>query len=332
MELNLQLGKAIGIVARTFPYLAYRALVYGACCAAVALGVAVLGLIGKVFGGAAAAILFVLALIGGGFGAKLLREYVLYVLKAGHVALIAELATQGKLPDGVSQTAWARARVVALFKEISALALVDQLVKGVIQTVNRTVFRVMDVLPLPGLDGAKNLAGRVVDASLTYVDESILAHAFRTRSDDVFGAAKQGVVLYCMAWRGLLKNAVALTLLGYVLTVVTAVLFLVPLGVVAWMLLPADWQLAKLGVFVLALFLGFSVKWVVWDPIACASTVLTFFAETEGVEPDRAWEERLAAASDAFRELQERALEALRTAAPAPEAGPDDATVISRRR
>jgi hypothetical protein len=329
MALNLQLGKAIGIVARTAPYLVYRALVYGACCAAVAFALLVLALIGKVFGGAAAVILFVLALIGGGFGARLLREYVLYVLKAGHVALIAELATNGKLPDGVSQTAWARQRVVALFKEISALALVDQLVRGVIQTVNRTVFRVMDVLPLPGAEGAKNLAGRVVDASLTYVDESILAHAFRTRSDDVFGAAKQGIVLYCMAWRGLLKNAVVLTLLGYALTVVTAVLFLVPLGVVAWTL-PADWQLAKLGVFVLALFLGFSVKWVIFDPIACASTVLTFFAETEGVEPDREWEARLAAASDSFRELQQRALDALRTAVPA-EAGPDDPTVVAPR-
>lgn len=317
--MNLQLGRALGIVAKTFPYLVYRALVYGACCAAVALGVLFLALIGKVFGGTAALILFVLAMLGGGFGARLLREYVLYVLKAGHVALIAELATNGKLPDGVSQTAWARGRVVALFKEISALALVDQLVKGVIQTVNRTIFRVMDVLPLPGLDGAKNLAGRIVDASLTYVDESILAHAFRTRSDDVFGAAKQGLVLYCMAWRGLLKNAVALTLLGYALTVATAVLFLLPLGVVAWTL-PPDWAFTKLGAFLLALFLGFSVKWVLWDPIACASTVLTFFAETEGVEPDRAWEERLATASEAFRDLQQRALDALRTATPTDDA------------
>jgi hypothetical protein len=34
---------------------------------------------------------------------KLFREYFLYILKAGHVAVIAELATKGKLPEGVSQ-------------------------------------------------------------------------------------------------------------------------------------------------------------------------------------------------------------------------------------
>ena len=60
--MNLQIGRAFGIVMRTLPYVAYRALVYGILCAVIAFLLLVLAVIGQVFGGTAAAVLFVLAL------------------------------------------------------------------------------------------------------------------------------------------------------------------------------------------------------------------------------------------------------------------------------
>ncbi|NLV44326.1 MAG: hypothetical protein GXY07_07480, partial [Candidatus Hydrogenedentes bacterium] len=157
-------------------------------------------LIGRVFGGGAALVLFVIGAGAGSFGLPLLREYVLYLLRAGHVAVITEIIEQGSLPEDVNQTQWGRDKVTAYFKEISVLALVDQLIKGIIGMLNRVLFNVMTILPIPGLEGAAKVAQKVVDFSLTYVDESILSYTFKTRNKNVYDAAKTGIILYCQAW------------------------------------------------------------------------------------------------------------------------------------
>lgn len=306
--MKLQLGRAISLVMQTMPYIIYRAMVYGAVTLGALVYVGFLALIGFVFGSGAFWLLLILS-----FGAsavlglgRLLGEYVLYMLKAGHIALVTELATEGKLPAGVSQTEWARKRVMSYFKEVSVLSLIDQLVKGVINAVNRTLFNVMTILPIPGMENMAQVAQHVVDYSVTYVDESILAYTFKTKNENVYDAAKTGIVLYAQCWKGLLKNAVALTILSYVFVAVASLVFLIPLGALAWVL-PASWGTFKFFLVVAAIFLGMSLKWVLFDPIATTATILTFFEESASLEPSREWEERIASASDKFAELKEKA-------------------------
>jgi len=320
--MNLQLGRAFGIVMQTTPYLIYRAIFFGAMCGMFAFGLLILALIGYVFGGGAAVLLFFLAMIGLGFGWRLIREYILYILQAGHIAVITELVENGKLPDGVSQTEWGKQQVTKYFKELSVLALVDQLVKGIIKGVNRVLFNVTRMLPIPGLQGAGKVAERVVDFSLTYIDEAIIAHTFKTKNENVFDAAKTGIVLYCQSWQALLKNAVALTLLSYVFVIVTTLIFLIPLGLVA-VFLPQEWQVAKFALFILALFMGISLKWILFDPIACTSTLLTFLSESAGKTPDPQWESRIEQASGKFSELKQKAAQRFSEMQPkSPEAMP----------
>lgn len=319
--MDLQLGRAVNIVLQTMPYIVYRAIVYGVICAAMAVALLFLAIAGRIFGGGAAVLLFVVLAAAGGFGARLLREYVLYLLKAGHIALVTEIVSHGQLPAGINQTQWAQERVTHYFKEVSVLAMIDQLVKGAIGTLNRTLFDVMTLLPIPGLEGAAKIVQRIVDFSLTYIDESIIAYTFKTGNENVFDAAKTGIVLYCQSWKGLLKNAVALTVLSYVFIAVSALIFLIPLGAVALML-PDAWGTAKFLLFVLALFMGFSLKWILFDPIACTSTLLTFLSESESLSPDPEWEARIEAVSEKFRELQKKALEKFRGATPSGNAEP----------
>lgn len=323
MELNLQLAKATRIVFQTTPYLAYRAAVYGAMLAVVALATLLLALIGWVFGSTAAVILFVVLAVAGGGGLRLLSVYVLYVLQAGHIAIVTELIARGELPPGATQTQWAKQRVLHYFKEISVLSLVDQLVRGVVGVLNRTLFDVMTILPIPGTEWVARLAQRVVHFSLTYIDESVIAYTFQTGNENVYAAAKRGIIVYCQSWKSLLRNAVALTMLGYALTVACTVVFLIPLGVAA-LLLPATWSVAKFLLFLLALLMGFSVKWIVFDPIACTSTILTFLHEAETLAPDPAWEARIEAVSDKFCELKRKAAEYVQQSPRAPAAPPPD--------
>ncbi len=322
MSLNLHLGEAFGLLMKTKTYLVYRAVIFALVAAAMTAALLFVALIGWVFGGGAAAVFFIIALAGSGWGMRLLKEYVLYMLQAGHIALVVELADRGTLPAGANQTEWARARVTEYFKEVSVLALIDQLVKGIIGALNRTVFSVMTILPIPGLDGVAKVAQKVVDFSLTYVDEAIIGHAFRTRNENVYEAARHGILLYCQIWKSLLKNAVALTLLSYIFTAAAFVVFLVPLGALA-LVLPASWGGVKFVLFLMALVLAVNSKWILFDPLAATATVLTFLRETEGLEPDPTWDARILAASDKFRELCDKAREKARELVqPEPEPAP----------
>lgn len=313
IAMSLQFGEAVKIVAQTKVYLLYRTLVYSAIAAVVAVFLGILVLIGSVFGSGAAGVLFLIALFAGGFGFRLLREYVLYLLQAGHIALITEIAEKGSLPSGISQTVWAKERVMKYYKEVSVLALVDQLVKGVLVSLNRTLFNVMNALPIPALEGLANIVQRIVNFSLTYIDESVIAYTFLTGNENVFDAAKSGILVYCQSWKALLKNAVVLTLFSYVFVIITTIVFMIPLGALA-LFLPPSWTLVKFFLFVLALFLGVSAKWILFDPVACTSTLLTFLKEAESTKPDPEWESRIEAVSDQFRTLKVKAGEMMRPA------------------
>lgn len=303
---DLQLGRAFQLVMRTTPYIGYRALIYGLICLGGIVYLAILGLIGWIFGAAAFWVLLILTV---GLGAvlnlgRLLGTYVLYMLRAGHVALITELVQKGEIPGGASQTAWAKERVMGYFKELSVLAFVDQVVEGIIRAVNRRLVNVMSALPVSGLEGAGKAGTRIVDFSLKYVDEAIIAHTFRTENPNVYDAARSGVLLYCESWKAILKNAVVLTLLSCIFVIAATVMFLIPFGALALLF---ETQAIRFVLFVMAVFLGVGLKWILWDPIACTSTILTFLHETEGKEPNPEWEERIEQVSSQFKELKQRA-------------------------
>ena len=156
--MNLHLGHAFRIVLQTLPYLYYRALIYGALCGIAALALLILAIISRLFGGGAALVLFLICAGVGTLGFRLLQEYILYLLRAGHVAVITEIIEGKALPKGSNQTQWGKDKVLAHFKEISVLALVDQLIKGIIGAVNRVLFNVMTILPIPGMEGAAKVA------------------------------------------------------------------------------------------------------------------------------------------------------------------------------
>ena len=169
----------------------------------------------------------------------------------------------------------------------------------------------MTVLPIPGLEGFAKVVQKIVDFSLTYVDEAIIGYTFRTKNENVYQSACDGVLLYCQAWKALLKNAVALTLLSYLFVAVATVIFLIPLGILSLMV-PHSWEVFRFLLFGCAVVLGVTSKWILFDPIACTATVLTFLHETEGLQPNAVWEERIAQASGKFNELKAKAAEKMR--------------------
>lgn len=304
--------KALGLMARTAPFVIFRAVVYFGITAAliivtgtgagVGYGVGLLGdeefqATSTFWGGAL------------GFGLTIgviffLRDYLLYLVKAGHIAVMVELMDGKPVPGGQGQIAYAKGVVTERFGQASALFALDQLIKGVINLVTGLLQGVLFILPIPGLDRIMGVVRAYLRLAVGLVDEVILGHAIRTRSDNAWEAAHDGLVLYAQNARPMLVNAAWLTLITWVLAALVFLVMLAPAAAVVW-LLPGE---SSAGMFIFAVVFAWAVKAALIEPFAVACMLQVFFKVTEGQEPNAEWRGRLTQASAKFRKLGEKAV------------------------
>lgn len=309
---DFSIAKALGLMIRTAPFLIFRALVY------FAIAVALLVVTGAGAGAGYGIGLFgdddfqaTSTIWGGiaGFGLTagavfLLRDYLLYVVKAGQIAVMVEYLDGKPLPYGQGQIAYARTVVTERFGQASALFVLDRLIRGVIGVISGLVEGLFTLLPIPGLNQIAGIVRAYLRLSLGLVDEIVLAHAIRTRSENAWEAAHDGLVLYAQNARQMLVNAAVLTLVSWVLAVVVFVLMLGPATALIW-LLPGD---ASAGMYLVALIFAWAIKAAIIEPFALACMLQAYFNVTAGQEPLPEWRGRLTQVSDKFRQLGERAV------------------------
>ena len=309
MGWDFSLSRSINAMIKTTPFIVTRMVVYFGIALLYIFATGTGGAVGygvTSFGDGEGAGAFYGALFGfvGASGVLYwLREYILYVVKAGHIAVLTKLYDNEPFPEGKGQVTYAKDVVQAKFKEASIMFAVDQLVKGVLKAVTRLLGGIAWVLPIPGLENLMKLVNSVIRMSLTYVDEIILAHAIRTNSDNMWATAREALVLYGQNYKSFIKNAVWLSLMMWGLTFLIFVVLLAPTFAIM-ALIPGDlgfWS------FIIAFILAWSFKAAIIEPIAMFSLMQVFFEKTEGQVPDPEWEARLEKASDKFRELTKKA-------------------------
>lgn len=308
---DFSIASALGLMARTVPFLVFRVIVYFGISAAIVIvtgtgagigwGVGAFGdedfrvsstfwggIIG--FGGTAGVIFF-------------LRDYLLYLVKAGHIAVMVEIMHGGQVPGGRGQIDHARQVVTERFGEASALFALDQVIKGVIGAVTGLVGGILSILPIPGLDRLMAAVRAFMKIAVGLVDEVILAHALRTRSTNPWASSQEALVLYAQNARPMLVNAVWLTIISWALALVVFLIMLAPAAAVVW-LIPGGWSA---GGFVFAVLFAWAVKTALIEPFALACLLQVFFKVTEGQTPNPEWQAKLASASAKFRDMGARA-------------------------
>jgi hypothetical protein len=309
---------------RTAPFILFRILVYFGISAALVLVTGAGAGIGYGFGAFGEEEFQATSTFWGGaagFGLTagvifFLRDYILYLVKAGHIAVLVELLDGKQIPGGQGQIAYARGIVTDRFGQASALFALDRLIKGVIHVVTGLMQGVMTLLPIPGLDQLMGVVRAYLRLAVGLVDEVILGHAIRNRSDNAWEAAHDGLVLYAQNAKPMLGAAAWLTLITWVLSALVFLLMLAPAATVV-LLLPGD---GSAGLFVFAVLFAWAVKAALIEPFALACMLQVFFRETEGQIPNAEWRGRLTQVSDKFRKLGEQAvaggLNPARTSAP----------------
>ncbi|SEO81565.1 hypothetical protein [Aquisalimonas asiatica] len=306
---DFQVGGAIGLLRATFPFLVFRFLIYFGITLAYILAAGVGSgagyLVGHIGDNPGAG-----GVWGGFIGFGLMgavvywfREYLLYLVKAGHIAVLVERMDGNALPEGRGQVEHARAIVRERFVESSVLFGLDQLIKGILKAFNKVFFSAANIIPIPAVQGLVRFVGTVVRLSLTFLDEVILAYNIRTRSENPWESSRRALVLYAQNYKAFLKNAFFLTFFVWGLTFLV---FLVALGPVAGLvaLFPGT---AGALTLVLALVFAWGIKAAVIEPFAMVALMQVFFRVTEGQEPNPEWEARLDNVSAQFGELKQRA-------------------------
>lgn len=318
---DFDIGRTLGIMVRTWPFIALRLVVYFAITvayvAATGAGAGVGYGLGHIWSEPGSS-----AFVGGVAGFFLVsallywaREYILYLVKAGHVAVIVHLVDGREVPGGRGQIGYATEVVKARFKEASLLFVIDQLIKGVLRVITGLLGGIATALPVPGLQAVAGFASWVVRLSLTYVDEIILGYNVRTGSDAPFDSARRGLVLYAQNGGRMVRNAVWLAVFMWLLAIAVFLVMLAPAAAVLY-LMPgafAGWS------FAIALVFAWAIKAALLEPFAIAALMQVYFRAIEGQTPDPDWDSRLSDTSRHFRELKQRAAEAFggRPAAPA---------------
>jgi len=232
-----------------------------------------------------------------------LREYILYMVKAGHIAVMVELLDGRELPDGKGQIAYAQDIVKQRFGQSSVLFGIDQLIKGVVRAITGIIQGIASFLPIPGLQNIMGVVRAYLRVAVGLIDEIILAHAMRTRSDNPWGAARDAVVLYGQNAKPMLINAAWITLITYGLSFVVFLLMLAPAGAVVY-LIPGAWSA---GGFVFAILFAWAVKVALIEPFAIACLLQAFFKVTDGQEPNPEWATKLDGVSKKFGQLAQKA-------------------------
>ena len=235
-------------------------------------------------------------------------RYALYLIQAGHVAVLTELITTGRIANGsMGMFEYGRRVVTDRFGQVNLLFALDLLIKGVVRAFNRTLDWVAHLLPIPGLRSLVGIVNAVVRAATTYVDETIFSYNLARGDDNAWRSSKDALIYYAQNSTEILKTALYVVVLDKVLTAMLWVVMLLPAGLVVTVLpssLKAGGMLA--GLAIAALFAS-NVRQAFLKPLFLVMVMTTFHAVVRNQPINLEWDARLSSASRKFTEIKDRA-------------------------
>ncbi len=257
---------------KTFGFAMAKLLLGGVTVLVSVILLAILMGIGWLFDGGGLVICFFIWLALIGVVRFAIMHYFGYLVKAGHIAVLAEAVTTGKVPE--NQVRYGKEMVKERFGTANVYFAVDKLVTGSVKQIQRGVEKLGNALDfIPGMQAVTSAAKFFIDLSLGYIDECCLGYTFYKKEQGAFQSACDGVVIYAQNIKTLLKNA-AKTMLKVVLLMVVIVLAVfIPVGLLFKLL---DWS--ALFAFLLALLIAWVIKFAFMDSYILCRTMASYMA------------------------------------------------------
>ena len=294
--------KANEVYTKTMPFVWAKLLLGLVTVVASAVLFAVfMGLAWLFNSGGVTGIMLLIWLAGVGVVRFVLMHYIGYLLKAGHIAVMTEAITTGRIPD--NQVAYGKQRVKNRFAQSSIYFAVDKLVGRAVKQIQKGIGTLGNAFgSIPGMGAVTSLAKFFVDLSLGYIDECCLGYTFYNEKQSAFKSAADGVVIYAQNWKKLLGNAAkTMAIVILALAGITLVLFIV-LGLVFRLFAWPGWV-----AFAIALMIALAVKYAFIDSFILARTMTAYMEDAPSTEITFDLYGKLSRLSSKFKELLSKA-------------------------
>jgi len=212
----------------------------------------------------------------------ILNHYMGYMVKAGHVAVITEAVTTGRIPD--NQVAYGKQMVKERFLTSNVYFVIDKLVSGAVKQLQKGFEKVAGSLGslVPGMDVVVKIGKLFISIALGYIDECCLGYTFLKKGQGAFKSAADGVVIYAQNWKKLLKDAAKTTatvvILLVIITLVSFLLFALVIRLIKWNS-PDIARIAGFVAFLLACCVAAAIKFAFIDSYMLVKMMVSYMQE-----------------------------------------------------
>jgi hypothetical protein len=298
-------GTACGLVMQTMPYaLARFAVLFGASIVTLVwfgltfgVGAWLTDHVAHVFGLA----WILLGVCGFGFAWWSVVRFGLHLISCGHVAVLTELITRGQIGNGTeSMFTYGRAIVMKRIGQESLLYGLNMTVRGIINSLHRTLDWIAESMPVPGLESLANIVTMIMRAATAYLDKVIFSYSLARPDRDAWTAAREGLIYYGQNAKPILKTSVWVVVLERVLTVVLWVFLLLPAAALTAMLPHSMRESGALVTLVIAAMLAGCLRGAFMKPIFLTMIMIRFHTLIENQAVDPAWDAQLSGISSQF--------------------------------
>ena len=289
--------KAGQVFRKTLPFCWAKLLLGGATVLISAILLAILMGLGWLFGENGMVICVLIWIGATGVVRFVIMHDFGYLVKAGHIAVIAEATTTGKVP--ANQVKYGMDKVKARFATANIYFAVDKLVSGAVKQIQRGIEKLGNAMSfIPGMEHVTKAANFFVELSLGYIDECCLGYTFYKAEQGAFQSACDGVVIYAQNIKHLLKNA-AKTMLKVIIGVVVVVLVVfIPVGLLFKVL---NWS--GFLAFLLACLIAWVVKFAFLDSFILCQTMAGYMEVAPTTQITFDLYQKLCGISSKFKEL-----------------------------
>ena len=258
-------------------------------------------LIGSAFGGVGLYILFLVWLALTGVIYKVCMYYFGYMIKAGHVAVIASAVTTGVLPE--NQFEYGKQMVQSRFAASNVYFVVDRLVSGAVRQLQKAVGKIGGALDaIPGMSQITSILQTFIGIALGYVDECCLGYCFLKSEQSAFQASCDGVVIYFQNVKKLLKDAAVTTL---IVILGTLAAWVIPFGLITVLFRAIGWNMIA-GVL-LALIIAIVIKSAFIDSWMLVKMMVSYMEVAPSTQITFDLYDKLCGLSSKFKDLFGRA-------------------------
>lgn len=289
--------KAGQLFRKTLPFCWAKLLLGGATVLICGILLAIFMGLGWLFGENGMVICILIWLGSVGAVRFLIMHYFGYLVKAGHIAVLAEAAATGQIPP--NQVKYGIDQVKARFATANIYFAVDKLVSGAVKQIQRGIEKLGNAMSfIPGMEHVTKAANFFVELSLGYIDECCLGYTFYQKGQGAFKSACDGVVIYAQNIKHLLKNAAKTMLKVIIATGVVILAVFIPVGLLFKVL---NWS--GFLAFLIACLIAWTVKFAFLDSFILCQTMHGYMQVAPSTQITFDLYQKLCNISSKFKEL-----------------------------